>query len=179
MMLGRYENFPESIHGTSFFQHQDSAKSLKQAIFCTFHRLNITTFDLATVTPYLKQNYEVGFEFGVADGFDFNFLDQNQLNQCMKSVDETEIKILDFFFTVRYHLIKDNGKRVPLRFDYHVLRLAFEEGGLELRIRHERGTQHIPLDDLIDFLVKQINIELYSRHLSPLFFGSFKKANIQ
>ena len=178
-MLGRYENFPKNIHGISSFQHQDSAKSLQQAIFCTFHRLNSEIFDLDAVTPYLKQNYEVGFEFGVADGFDFNFLDQNELDQCLKSVDETELEILDFFFTVRYHIIKDDGKRVPLRFDYHVLRFIFKDGVLELRIRHERGTQQVPLDDLTEFLVKQINTELSRRQLGPLFFGSFKKTSIQ
>jgi len=179
MVLGRYENFPENIHGISYFQHQDSMKSIQQAIFCTFHRLNSETFDIGTVTPYLKQKYEVGFEFGVADGFDFNFLDQNELDQCLKSVDETELEILDFFSTVRYHLIKDDGKRVPLRFDYHVLRFVFKEGVLELRIRHERGTQHVSIDDLTDFLVKQINAELSRSQLGPLFFGSFEKVSIQ
>ena len=179
MLLGRYENFPKNIHGISIFQHQDSTKSLQKAIFYMFHRLNSETFDVGTVTPYLKQNYEVGFEFGVADGFDFNFLDQNELDQCLEGVDETKIEILDFFFTVRYHIIRDDGKRVPLRFDYHVLRFVFKDGVLELRIRHERGTQQVPLDDLINFLVKQINVELSLRDLSQLFFGSFEKVSIQ
>jgi hypothetical protein len=178
-LLGRYENFPENIHGIALFQYQDSAKSLQQTILCTFHRLNSEIFDLGAVTPYLKQKCDVGFEFGVADGFDFNFLDQNELDQCLKSVDETEVEALDFFFSVRYHLIRDDGKRVPLRFDYHVLRFVFQEGGLELRIRHERGTQHVPLDDLTDFLVKQINVELSRRQLVPLFFGSFEKVSLQ
>ena len=179
MLLGRYENFPENIHGISIFQLQYSTKSLQKAIFYTFHRLNSETFDVGAVTPYLKQNYEVGFEFGVADGFDFNFLDQNELDQCLESVDETKMENLDFFFTVRYHIIRDDGKRVPLRFDYHVLRFVFKDGVLELRIRHERGTQQVPLDDLIDFLVKQINVELSRRDLSQLFFGSFEKVSIQ
>lgn len=178
-MLGRYENFPENVHGVALFEYQDSAKEVQKAILCTFHCLNQETFDLGAVTPYLKQNCEVGFEFGVADGVDFNFLDQKELDRCLKSVDETEVETFDFFFSVCYHLAGDGGKRVPLRFDYHVLRFLFQEGGLELRIRHERGTQRVPLDDLTDFLVKQINIELSRRQLTPLFFGTFKKVSIQ
>ncbi|PVX23643.1 MAG: hypothetical protein CW691_10010 [Candidatus Bathyarchaeum sp.] len=178
-MLGRYENFPENIHGVTIFHHQNPTKSLQQAIFCTFHRLNSELFDLGTVTPYLKQKSEVGFEFGVADGIDFNFLDQNELDNALRTVNETELETLDFFFAVRYHLIRDNGKRVPLRFDYHVLRFFFQEDVLEVRIRHEKGTQRVPLDELISFLVKQINVELSQRQLVQLFFGDFEKASIQ
>ena len=178
-MLGRYEIFPENVHSVAFFSYQAPTKSLQQAILCTFHRLNSETFDLGAVTPYLKQNYGVGFEFGVADGFDFNFLDQNELDQCLKSVDETEVEALDFFFVVRYHLVRDSGKRVPLRFDYHVLRFTFYENSLETRIRHERGTQRVPLDDLTDFLVKQINAELSRRQLTPLIFGDFGKVSVK
>jgi hypothetical protein len=178
-LLGRYENFPENVHGITFFEYQDSAKEVQKAILCTFHRLNQETFDLGTVTPYLKQNCEVSFEFGVADGAGFNFLDHKELEQCLKNIDETEVETLDFFFAVCYHSIRDGGKRVPLRFDYYVLRFSFQEGGLELRIRHERGTRRVPLDDLTDFLVKQINVELSRRQLTPLFFGAFKKVSIQ
>lgn len=179
MLLGRFENFPKNIHGIALFQYQNLPKRLQQAILFTLHRLNSEKFDLATVTPYLQQKCEVSFEFGVADGFDFNFLDQNELDQCLKRVEETEQDIWDFFFTVRYHLVKEGEKRVPLRFDYHVLRFVFQQGVLELQIRHERGTQHVPLDDLTDFLVKQINVELSQMKMLPLFFGNFEKVRIQ
>jgi len=179
MLLGRYENFPENVHSVALFNYQAPTKSLQHAILCAFHRLNSEIFDLVAVTPYLKQNCRVGFEFGVADGFDFNFLDPNELDQCLKSVDETEVEALDFFVVIRYHRIKKDGKKVPLRFDYHVLRFSFQESVLEMRIRHEKGTQRVPLDDLTDFLVKQINAELSRRQLTPLMFGDFAKVSVQ
>jgi hypothetical protein len=178
-LLGRYENFPENVHGVALFEYQDSAKEVQKAILCTFNRLNQETFDLGAVTPYLKQRCEVSFEFGVADGVGFNFLDQKELDRCLKSVDEAEVETLDFFFAVCYHRVRDGGKRIPLRFDYHVLRFLFQEDGLKLRIRHERGTQRVPLDDLTDFLVKQINVNLSRRQLTPLFFGDFKKVSLK
>ena len=178
-MLGRYENFPESVHGVALFDYQDPARKVQQAILCALHNLNHERYDLDAVTPYLKQNCEVSFEFGVAEGFDFNFLDQKEVDQCLRSVAEKELQTLDFFFAVRYHLIREDSKRVPLRFDYHVLRFSFQESGLELRIRHERGTQRVPLDDLIDFMAKRINAELSRRELTPLILGAFEKVHVK
>jgi hypothetical protein len=178
-LLGFYENFPENVHAVALFDYQDSAKEVQKAILCTFHNLNHEKCDLGAVTPYLKQNCEVGFEFGVADGFDFNFLDKNELDQCLRSVAEKELKTLDFFFAVRYHLIREAGKRVPLRFDYHVIRFSFQESGLQMRIRHERGTQRVTLDDLTNFMAKRINAELSRRRLTPLFLGAFEKVYLK
>jgi hypothetical protein len=175
-LLGRYENFPEKVHNVAFFEYNDSLKELLKAILYAFHNLNQVSYDLDVITPYLKQTCEVGFEFGVADGFDFNFLDQRELDWCLKSVDESIVKTLDFFFSVCYHRAREDGKLVPLKFDYHILRFLFHKGGLELRIRHERGTQRVPLDDLINFLVKQVNIEGTRKQLAPLFVGAFRKA---
>jgi len=178
-LLGRYENFPETVHGVALFDYQDSARKVQKAILCALHNLNHEPYDLDAVTPYLKQKCEVSFEFGVAEGFDFNFLDQKELDQCLKSVAEKELQTLDFFFVVRYHLIREDSKRVPLRFDYHVLRFSFQESGLELRIRHERGTQRVPLDDLIDFIAKRINAELSRGQLTPLILGAFEKVHVK
>lgn len=179
MVFGRYKNFPETVHIVALFQHQNPTKSLQQAIFQTFHRLNSETFDLGAVTPFLKQNCEVGFEFGVAESLGFNFLDKEELDQCLKSVAEKELEVLDFFFVVRYHLIKKGGKRVPLRFDYHLLRLTFHENSLEIRIRHEKGPRHISLDELTAFMVKRMNVELSRRQLTPLVFGDVEKVSIK
>ena len=177
-MFGRYENFPKTVHAVALFDYQGSAKEVQKAILCALHNLNHERYDLDAVTPYLKQKCEVGFEFGVAEGFDFNFLDQNELGQCLRSVAEKERETLDFFFVVRYHIIREDSKRVPLRFDYHVLRFSFQESGLELRIRHERGTQRVTLDDLTAFIAKRINVELSQRQLTPLILGTFKKVRI-
>lgn len=178
-MLGRYENFPENVHGIAVFDYLDPTKSIQQTILCTLHHLNHEIYNLGAVTPYLKQNYEVGFEFGVAEGFDFNFLDTKELDKCLRSVAEKELETLDFFVVVRYHNVREEGKRVPLKFDYHVLRFMFQESGVELRIRHERGTQRVPIDDLTEFIAKRINIELSQQQLTPLIIGDFAKVNVK
>ena len=178
-MFGHYDNFPETVHGVALFNYQGSAKSIQQSILCAFHHLNHEVHDLGAVTPYLKQKCTVSFEFGVAEGPVFNFLDDKELDQCLRHVAEEELQTLDFFFVVRYHVTGKGGKRVPLRFDYHVLRYIFQEGCLEMRIRHERGTQRIPIDDLTDFITERINAELSQRRLNPLVLQYFKKVRLQ
>ncbi|PVX27660.1 MAG: hypothetical protein CW716_01125 [Candidatus Bathyarchaeum sp.] len=177
-MLGHYENFPQQVHAVASFDYQESAKDVQKAILCAFHRLNNEICDLGAITPYVTQKCEVGFEFGVAEDFDFNFLDQEELDRCLKFVDENEVQMLDFFVVVRYHIVKEDGKRVPLRFDYHVLRFVFQESKLEMRIRHERGSQRVTPNDLTAFITKKINAELAQRQLTPLLSGVFEKADI-
>jgi hypothetical protein len=177
-LLGLFENFPKQVHALASFEHQETVKDVQKAVLCTFHRLNNEVFDLGVITPFLTQQCKVGFEFGVAEGFDFSFLDQNELDHCLKFVDGNEMQTLDFFFVVRYHISGEDGKWIPLRFDYHVLRFVFHENKLEMRIRHERGSQRVTPDDLTDYITKKINSELSRRQLMPLFSGAFEKMGI-
>ena len=178
-MFGRYENFPENVHYVAIFNNQASVKSIQQALLWALHHLNREVYDLGAVTPYLQQKCEVSFEFGVADDDVFNFLDSKELDQCLWHVSEKEVQMLDFFSVVRYHATGDGGKRIPLRFDYHVLRFIVQEGYVEMRIRHEKGTQRIPIDDLTDFIAKRINSELFQRRLNPLVLAHFEKVRLQ
>jgi hypothetical protein len=167
-LLGRYENFPEIIHGVARFTCKSSIRTIQQTILSVLHKLNHETCGLRNVTPHLLQECEVSFEVGAAEDFDFNFLDEKELDRFQRSMVEKELPTLDFFFVVRYHVVNDEGKRVPLKFDYHMLRFMFQENSVELRICHERGTQRVPLEDLIKFITKRINEELAQRQLKPL-----------
>ena len=167
-MLGRYENFPNIIHGIAQFTCKSPLRTVQQTILSVLHKLNRETCGLRTVTPHLLQECEVSFELGAAEDFGFNFLDNKELDRFQRSIVEKELSTLDFFFVVRYHVLNDKRKRVPLKFDYHMLRFMFQENGMELRICHERGTQRVPLEDLIKFMTKRINEQLSQRQLKPL-----------
>ena len=167
-MLGRFDRFPKNVHEVAVFNYQDPKTKLQQTILCALQKLNIKTFALNNIMPFFEQDYKVSFEFGIADGQVFTFLDEEQLGQTLKVSEENELEVLDFFVVVRYHKIDENGKQIPLRFDYHVLRFAFHEKIVELLIRHERGTQRIATQDLVEFLTQQVNLELKKEKLTPL-----------
>ena len=167
-MLGRYENFPEIIHGVARFTCKSSIIKVQQAILSALHSLNHEVSGLSVVTPNLSQECEVSFELGVAEDFNFNFLDNKELDKFQRSIVENKLSTLDFFLVVRYHVFDDEKKRVPLKFDYHMIRFMFQENSVEMRICHERGTQRVPLEDLITFVTKRINGELSQKRLKPL-----------
>jgi hypothetical protein len=167
-LLGRYENFPEIVHGVARFAFKSSVREVQQAILAAFHHLNQESCGLSAVTPHLSRECKVSFEIGAAEDFDFNFLDDKELDRFQRSAAEEELSMLDFFFVVRYYVVNDKGKQVPLKFDYHMLRFIFQENIVELQVCHERGTQRVPLEDLITFIVKRINEELSKKRLKLL-----------
>ena len=167
-MLGRYENFPEVIHGVARFACGSTTGKLQQAILCSLHKLNQEICGLNAITPHLPPDIKVGFEVGVAEDVEFNYLDEEELDRFQKSIVEKELPMLDVFCVIRYHMVEGRRKRVPLKFDYHMLRFMFQENSMELQICHERGTQRVPLEDLITFMTKRINEELSQKRLKPL-----------
>ena len=158
-MLGRYQNFPENIHRVARFTHRISVRKLQNEILKTFHQLNENSFELNAITPSSLAKLEVSFEFGIADGLTFNFVDREEVEKFQKIVAKEASPILDFLCVIRYHAV-NNGRRVPLRFDYQFLRLVFYRNNLELQVAHERGSQRIPLEDLVDFVKRCINGQL-------------------
>ncbi|MEJ2241789.1 MAG: hypothetical protein P8Y18_06575 [Candidatus Bathyarchaeota archaeon] len=177
-MLGEYRNFPKNIQGIARFEYRDPTRSIQKAILFTFHKLNQEISNCFDVTSYLDQNCEIGFEFGIADGTDFIFLDNKELERCERNLSENDWNSLDFFIIIRYYRIKMDNKRIPLKFDSHIIRFIFYKDFLELQIRHEKGPQRISLDDFADFMAGKINSELSRRKLSPILLEVFSKVGL-
>jgi len=165
-LLGHYENFPEVIHSVARFTHRISLRKLQQAILYTLYKLNQETHRFSDIAS-LPSKCEVSFEFGVAEGTTFNYLDKEEVDRFQETIVKQPPPILDVFCVVRYHVV-DKEKRVPLKFDYHLVRFMFYKNSVELKICHERGTQRLSLEDLITFIIKRIDEELFQRQLKPL-----------
>jgi len=95
----------------------------------------------------------------VAEGITFNYLDEEELKRFQKTITKEALPTLDFFCVVRYHALKE-GRHVPLKFDYHLLRFVFQRNSVEMQISHERGTRRVSLEDLANFIIGQISEEL-------------------
>lgn len=167
-MLGRYKGFPEVTHGRARFICQGSVRDVQQAMLSSFHRLNQETCRLDAIAPHMSLDCKVGFDFGVAEDMVFNYLDKQELDRFRKDINEEELPIMDLFCAVHYHAVNNNGKRVPLKFDYHLIRFIFHRDSVSLWIRHERGPQRVPLEELITFIVNGINEELSQSQIKPL-----------
>jgi len=161
-LLGHYENFPDVIHSVAKFTHQSTEKKLQQAILRALHRLNEEKHDLNTISPFSTPECEVGFEFGVAEGITFNYLDEEELERFQRGIRKEAPPTLDFFCVVRYHTLKE-GRRRPLKFDYNLLRFISHGNNVEVQVSHERGIRRVPLEDLTNFIIGQIREELSRR----------------
>jgi len=165
-LLGHYETFPEVIHGVARLTHRISIRKLQQGILHTLHQLNQENHLLSDIASLPSSKCEVSFEFGVAEGTTFNYLDKEEVEKFQKNIMKESLPIFDVFCVVRYHVV--DKKRVPLKFDYHLVRFMFHKNSVELQICHERGTQRLSLEDLITFIIKRINEELSQQQLKPL-----------
>ena len=167
-LLGYYENFPDVIHGVARFTCKFSKSKVQHVILRTLHKLNEQVFSLEDIATFSPSQCEVSFEFGIADGIEFSYLDEEELNRLRKGIVKKAPPALDFFCVVRYHIVK-NERRVPLKFDYYMLRFIFyNKKNLELRMSHQRGIRRVSVEELITFITKYINEELSQNRLEPL-----------
>lgn len=166
-LIGRYENFPQTVHGLARFTYRFPRRDLQRLILETLHRLNRETRELRDITTLPLSKCEVNFELGVADGFAFNYLNRQETSRVQRFVVKRALSVLDFLCVTCYH-VPNRGKHGALKFDYHLLRFTFHGKNAELQVFHERGPRHVSPRDLLVFIKNRINEEIQRNRLKPL-----------
>ncbi|MEM3875421.1 MAG: hypothetical protein QXU45_09865 [Candidatus Bathyarchaeia archaeon] len=159
-MLGLYENFPVNVQKVMRFATTISNKTLQRALVQCLEKLNGKNLSFENASPSASDRTVI-FEFGIADGDTFNYLDLEETQKVLGEIRRAPLRIMDFFCAIRYYREHD-GKRSPLKFDYYMLRLIFNAGSVEVLIFHERGPRHVPPEDLINLIAERVN-KLFSR----------------
>jgi len=168
-LLGFYENFPIIFHAKANFSCLSPIKTLQESIIRTINNLNSQEYNLNTIALTTVPDCRIGFEFGIAEGATFNYLNPEEVERLRKSLAKKEIVLnIDFLCILKYYLSQADKRRKPLKFDYYLLRFIFRRPRVELRIFHERGTQRLSMEELVEFLAKQINVELTKVKAKPL-----------
>ena len=166
-MLGFYKDFPAFPHAKAEYTCTASAVTLQKAIINAVFNLNQQEFDLDAIAP-TKISCRIGFEFGVAEGSNFDFLDSEEIERFRKSLNRKEgLACLDFLCIIKYH-VTNHGKKQPLKFDNYMLRFIFQKPHAQLNVFHEKGTQRLSLEELVEFLTKQVNAQLEKMEAKPL-----------
>jgi hypothetical protein len=166
-LLGFYQDFPEIPHAKATFTSANPAKTLQKAVAKVAGNLNTQEFVLETIAHATQDNCNVGFELGIAEATTFNYLTSEEVDRFIMSLTEKSVLNIDLLCIVKYHLAS-RQKRRPLKFDYYLLRFIFRRSEAQLRVFHERGAQHLSIEELVEFLTKQINIELEKMKAKPL-----------
>lgn len=169
-MLGFYESFPKNVHTIAYFKATASKMRMQQALTQTLHKLNNETFSLEDVASPSVPQCTVISEFGIADEVNFNYLDEKEKNKALKAINKKPFKIMDFFCAIRYHKTQ-NEKKIPLKFDYYMLRFMFNKKSTEIQVFHERGPRHVSPEEIVNFVVNKIN-ETFPRKILKAFAAS-------
>ncbi|MEM3565959.1 MAG: hypothetical protein QXK18_03690 [Candidatus Bathyarchaeia archaeon] len=162
-MLGFYENFPINVQKVMRFATTVSNKTLQRALVECLEKLNNENLRLEDVINSFTTGCTVAFEFGIADGDAFDYLDLEETRKVLGEIRKAPLRIMDFFCAMRYYRERD-GKRFPLKFDYYMLRLIFNTGSVEALIFHERGPRHVPPEDLVNLIIERVN-QLFPRNV--------------
>ena len=166
-MLGLYKNFPNNIHQKETFACSLSRRKIQEKIIQLFQKLNQETFSFEQVGNPTVFGGSVIFEFGIADSGDFNYLDAQETQKLLDTIDSEPLSVMDWFCSLRYYK-NTRGKKTPLRFDYYLVRMGFEEKGvMQILVSHERGPRHISPEDLVSFTVRQVNDSFERKILKP------------
>jgi hypothetical protein len=155
-MLGYYQNFPVNLHRVEGFNSTLSIKQLQQKVLKILYDLNKKEFTFEEVANPSVPEGTVIFEFGLAKGESFNYIDVEELKLAQDFLLKERVQLLDFFCSIRYY--RGNGeKRMPLKFDYLIFRVVFGNEFVEFRVFHERGPRYISPEELLEFVVGKIN----------------------
>jgi hypothetical protein len=155
-MLGLYDNFPINVHQIADFEASISKSKLQQGLTRTLYRLNKEKLSLEDVAHPSIPQCTVIFEFGIAESNSFNYLDKQETSRILKISRRTPFRVMDFFCAIRYYKTQ-NEEENPLKFDYYMLRFAFQDKTTGIQVFHEKGPRHVSPRELIDLVADRIN----------------------
>jgi len=166
-MLGRYENFPAGIHRAESFTAAFSAKKLQQRLIQILSEINRKTFSFEEIANPTVPQCTIIFEIGIADAKIFNYIDEEETKKALNALKKEPFRVMDFFCAARYYKT-GTEKKMPLKFDYYMIRFAFSKDTMEIRVFHERGPRYISPEEITTFIVNQINKASTKKILKPV-----------
>lgn len=118
-----------------------------------------------TADPSIPQ-CTVIFEFGIGEANSFTYLDDAEMDKALKAINKKLFQIIDVYCAVRYYKWQ-NEKKIPLKFDYYMIRFLFAKKILEILVFHEKGPRYMTPNDIINFIANRINGEFSRKVLKP------------
>jgi len=159
-VLGTFTNFPTIIHGLAKISHRYTIYKMQKATIQALCDLNgYEENKIVSRSNDLKKQenclFKSVFEIGVANGMFFDYLNETNVNRTINVI-RTEKKFsLDFLVIITYHYIQEN-KKIPLRFDHHLLRFRFYKEIIEVLLFNSKGIRRMSLEDFLNKITNKI-----------------------
>jgi len=156
-MLGTYENFPDNIHARASFRSTLSDQKIQQILMQTLYEANRKSFRFEEVGHPAMHDCTIIFEVGIAENTSFNYVNDEETKKVMNVLKKQAFQIMDFFVAIKYYK-GDARKKSPLRFDYYMIRLVFNESNsIEVQVYHEKGPRYTSPEDIVELIEKEVN----------------------
>ncbi|MCW3997117.1 MAG: hypothetical protein NWF10_00925 [Candidatus Bathyarchaeota archaeon] len=155
-MIGVSENFPKKIHRFERYETTVATKKIQKKLVQILEKINRKTFSFEEITHPTIPNCKIIFETGLAEEKTFNYIDEVEKIRFLKALKKETFNLLDFFISIRYYRIQEK-KSTPLNFDYYLIRIIFDKKTIEAKVFHERGPRYISPEDLITFIINDLN----------------------
>ncbi len=170
MTLGLFEKFPALIHFSETFSSALPTKQLQQRLIRIFYEVNKLEFSFEEAANPTIPNCKVIFEFGIADGKAFNYMDGEELEKALYLLEKEQLDSIDFLCSIRYYKILGD-KKTALKFDYYFIRTMYGDNSFEIDVAHEKGPRYISPEDLTTFISKKVNEGVRTKILTQVIDG--------
>jgi hypothetical protein len=176
--FGKFDNFPDHIHGRLKVGHRTSTLKMFQIIVQTLYKLNnfTTKLNLGDTGHSKHQEKLMVFEVGIADGSYFQFLDHETLTKLCdyhQLVKNQQISVLlDVLVIISYYYYS-HDKKISLNSDHNILRFLITSRVLNIYLYNAKGIRRFPLDQFLQRLFDKIHEETKRQHLKTFKIEAF------
>ncbi len=176
--FGKFDNFPDQIHGRLKIGHRTSIFKIYQIIIQTLNKLNNFTTKLKVNDTDHSKRLEglMVFEVGIADGSYFQFLDHEtmtKLSRCHQLIKNQQISVLlDVLVIISYHYYRQD-KKISLNSDHNILRFIITPKLLNIYLFNAKGIRRLPLDQFLQRLFNKLHEEMKRQHLKTFTIEAF------
>lgn len=173
-IFGVIDEFPFIIHGKAVLRHDVPNNRVRELVIQGLYTLNGREEDRLLSTsswsgPLLgKQGYIVKIGYG----YIFDNFNEKTLKKLVKSLSFSQ-RFLDFQIVISYHYTRE-GKKVPLRFDQHLIRHIFLSDKIGIMLVHIKGIRRTPLTDVLRLVIKIIDQSFRSSGLNGVSIEELK-----
>jgi hypothetical protein len=176
--FGKFDNFPDQIHGRLKIGHRTSIFKIYQIIIQTLNKLNNFTTKLKVNDTDHSNRLEglMVFEVGIADGSYFQFLDHEtmtKLSRYHQLIKNQQISVLlDVLVIISYHYYRQD-KKISLNSDHNILRFIITPKLLNIYLFNAKGIRRLPLDQFLQRLFNKLHEEMKRQHLKTFTIEAF------
>ena len=175
--LGSLFSFPTVLHARASFVFDINSLSLQKGLFSALSILRSSSmpFELSISSKDRYQTGKLRFEVGIGNGEGFDILDASEVRRLMGRIENRgAFPVIDLALKARFAI--DDNRIHRIHKDHYVIRFVFQPGRFEMLIHHLKGLRRVDPTEVVELILKVLNVELVKEGLPRLAVASVNSA---